>query len=123
MTIIEAIFLADGTADNDIEQDIKLRWLSALDQKLAAGVYGTHVGTEVDFHGYDDTTDQSETELLVPAPWDELYVDYLTMRIYLMQNEIDRYNNAAVVYAESLRQFLHDYNTTHMPKAAGPLRF
>ena len=123
MKIIDAILLADASADNDIEQAVKLQWLSALDGKLAEEVCNKHVDTAVDFRGYDETTDMKETELLVPDPWSELYPDYLEMRIYLLQKEIDRYNNAAMVYAESLRQWVNWFNKRHMPVSYGALRF
>ena len=123
MKIIEAIMLADGTARNDIEQAVKLQWLSTVDGLLAREVFDQYEGTEVNFQGYDGETDQKETDLLAPAPWDELYVNYLVMRIYLIQEEIERYNNAALVYAESLRRFENHMNQTHRHKSIRALRF
>ena len=123
MKIIDAMLEADLRAPNDIEQAQTLRWLSRLDGQLADGTFGTHVDTEVEFTGYDENTDMENTDLLVGPPYDGMYVDYLVMNIYLLQQEIQRYNNAALVYAESLRRWQNWYNKSHVPKTAGHLRF
>lgn len=123
MTILEAIATADVAAQNDIEQDQKVKWLSNLDGQICDTILNKHDGTETEFHPYDETTDQETTQLLVPPPYDELYVDYLVMRFHLYQMEIERYNNAALVYAESLRKFAAYINKHYMPKGLKALAF
>ena len=44
------------------------------------------------FSGYGPETELQSTSLLVPWPYDELYLRYLVMRIDLEHGELDRYN-------------------------------
>ena len=123
MKIIEAIIKADLTAPNDIEQETKVGWLSTVDGLISREILNTHCGTEVEFDGYDEDTDLEETDLLAPWPYDELYVDYLVMRTHLVHQEIERYNNAALVYAESLRRLEGYINKRYPHKTVRALRF
>lgn len=123
MTIYQAITEADHLCHNDIEPELKLQWLSRLDGQLADRVLNKHCGTKVEFDGYDEETDTASTELLAKPPYDELYVRFLIMKIYLAQEDIERYNNAALVYAEALRRWEYHINTTYRPHGVPALRF
>ena len=124
MTIVQAIALADRVAANDIEQAIKLKWLSDLDLQLVDEVFNRHRGTCIqNFNGYDETTDANSTELLVKAPYDMLYVDYLEMRIHQQHKEIERYNNARLIYERSRARFDNYINSHYMPHGVCALRF
>lgn len=124
MTITQAIAFADRVAANDIEQGIKLKWLSDLDQQLVDEVFNRHNWICVlDFHGYDENTDANNTELLVKAPYDLMYVDYLEMMIHKQHQEIERYNNARLVYERSRARFDNYINQRYMPRGVRALRF
>lgn len=115
MTINEAITAADGLRNNQIAEDIKRAMLSELDGRIYIEVvapYGT------DFTGYNADTD-SGTTLLVPFPYDGLYVSYLEMEIARINGEMPRYNNAAVIFNEKYSAFKRWYNRTHPKKSAG----
>lgn len=123
MTIAQAIAAADLTAPNDIEPETKMFWLSRVEGQLADLIYNTHEGTEREIPEFTRETDPETTELSAPYPYDELYVDYLVMRINLVHQEIQRYNNSAMVYAESLRRFQDFFNKQHMHKGVPALAF
>lgn len=123
MTILQAIRAADAVAHNDIEEQTKVLWLSWLEGQLVAEVLNCHEGTECSFEGFDEQTDPEQTELLAKPPYDEFYVDYLVMRIYYLIQDIERYNNAALVYAESLRRWKNEINRRYPPKGVSALRF
>ena len=133
MTVFEAIRRADLAANNEIERAVKQKWLEALDGQLALEVFDAHVGTELPGAAFDYVTDDGTVDpdaapaedptLLVGAPFDELYVDYLVMQICLNQQEIAHYNNAAAVFSARYRQFAAWFRRTHTPKGVKALRF
>ena len=83
MTILEAITRADLIRPNELDPAVKLRWLSTLDGQIHAELLASHAGAPEPFRGYDGETELQTTELLVPYPYDELYLRYLLMRIDL----------------------------------------
>ena len=57
-----------------------------------------------------------ETELLVPAPWDEMYLRWLEARIDYANAEYTRYNNSMDMFRAVYQAYRSYYNRTHMPK-------
>lgn len=119
MTIIEAITRVDTVKPNTYSQTEKIKWLSELDGIIKAEIVDTHEGGEnVAFSGYTAETDLN-TKLLVPAPYDEVYVRYLEMQIDYANNEYGKYNNSMVMYNSVYTAFEKHYNRDHMPISRG----
>ena len=117
MKIIEAINRIDALKHNTYSQTDKVRWLSTLDSMVKNHVIDTHEGAEeVSFTGYDDTTDL-QTELLMPAPYDEGYLRWLEAQIDYTNGEYGKYNNAVEAFTTFYDGYKAYYNRTHMPKA------
>lgn len=116
MTIIEAISHIDILKPNRYSQLEKISWLSTLDGIIKKEIIDTHEGGEdVKFEGYKDTTFLA-TELLAPAPYDEVYIHYLEMKIDYANGEYGKYNNSMAMYNRAYSAFARYYNRTHMPK-------
>ena len=115
MTINEAIAAVDGLRNNQIPEDVKRAMLSELDGRIYREVIAPE---SVDFTGYNAETN-SETVLLVPYPYDGLYVNYLEMEIARINAEMPRYNNAAIVFNEKYAAYKRWYNRTHTRPSAG----
>ena len=116
MTIREAISQVDANAGNTYTQKEKIGWLSSLDQRVKAMIIDTHEGAEdVIFQGYSENTDP-DTVLLVPAPFDDIYLRYLEAQIHYRNQEEDRCNNATDAYHALWAEFRNYYNRRHMPK-------
>jgi hypothetical protein len=115
MKIIDAINKLDSLKRNTYEQKDKVEWLSRLDWMVKRLVLDTHEGEEITFTGYDDTTD-TETELLVPAPFDEVYLRWMEAQIDYYNGEYDKYNNGIDMFNTSFDAYKNYYNRTHMPK-------
>ena len=116
MKIIEAINRIDSLKHNTYSQNDKVAWLSRLDSLVKRLIIDTHEGGEnVTFTGYDDRTDP-ETELLVPAPFDEMYMRWLEAQIDYHNGEYDKYNNAILMYQTAYDGYANYYNRNHMPK-------
>lgn len=119
MTIIQAINYTDDLKSNTYAQDDKVGWLSRLDSIIKTQIIDTHEGGEdVTFTGYDGDTDL-HTELLVPAPYDEIYLRWLEAQIDYHNGEIDKYNVAITMYNTAYEGYEKYYNRTHLPLAAG----
>lgn len=123
MTIIEAINQIDAKKPNTYEQQEKVRWLSTLDGHIKRIIIDTHEGAEdIEFTGYDDTTDVM-SELLVPAPYDEIYLFYLESKIDYYNGEYNKYNNSVTMYNNAFSEYANYYNRSNMPKNNGRFLF
>ena len=115
MKLIEAITQIDALKPNSYTQLDKIRWLSNLDWSIKTEIIDTHEGAEeVTFVGYKDTT-PLDTELLVPAPYDVVYLRWLEARIDYANGEIGRYNNSSIAYNEAYSAFRNYYNRQNKP--------
>ena len=115
MTIMGAINHLDAVKPNGYSQVEKIKWLSILDGIVKAEIIDTHEGGEgKEFKGYDEMTALTQ-ELLVPHPYDDIYIRYLEMQIDYANGEYNKYNNSKTVYNEAFSEFLKYYNRTHKP--------
>lgn len=122
MTIKQAIEMADLSAPNELEHGLKIAWLSGLEGGVISDVLEQHRKDDLDFRPYGWDTDP-ETVLLVPPPWDELYVTYLIMRIHLENAEIERYNNEALLFEEQLQRWRSYVVRHNRPRGVCALKF
>ena len=115
MTIIEAINRVDALKHNTYTQTDKVQWLSRLDWMVKRHIIDTHEGAEeVTFTGYNDSTDIN-TELLVPAPYDEVYLRWMEAQIDYHNGEYGKYNNSIEMFNTAYAGYQNYYNRTHMP--------
>ena len=98
MTIIEAINRIDALKPNTYPQPTKVYWLSNLDGIVFNKIIKTHEGAEgKDFKGYSDDIPM-DTELIVSAPYDDIYLKWLEAQIDYANGEYDKYNNRQWCY-------------------------
>lgn len=119
MTIIEAIISLDEHVQNTQYTNAqKIAWLSDLDKMVKSQIIDTHAGGEsVEFTGYNAETDM-DTQLLVPFPYDELYVKWLVAKTFYANRETISYNNAILVFNAAYTAYEDYYNRTHAPLRA-----
>lgn len=116
MTISEAINKIDSLKPNNFHEEDKIGWLSILDFTIMREMVDTHEGGEdIVFEGYTEETDL-DTELLAPAPYDEMYLRWLEAQIDYANNEFGKYNNAIAMFNTAYGAYNNYYNRTHMPK-------
>lgn len=120
MTIIEAINGIDALKPNQYTQEQKIEWLSKIDGLIKEQVIDTHEGG-VYIGSIDYSIVPINTKLLIPAPYDEIYLHYLTMKIDYAMGEYQKYNNSAQVYNTALQEYKRWYNREHMPKSVAKL--
>ena len=115
MTINEAINRLDALIFNTYTNDDKVQWLSRLDAAVKQQIIDTHVGGEnVIFNGYTPET-PGTTALLVPTPYDEVYLRWMEAQINYHNGEYDKYNAAIILYNTAFDAYASHYNKTHMP--------
>lgn len=115
MTIIEAINRIDAVNPNNYSQPEKVAWLSTLDGVIKKEIIDTHEGAEaVTFSGYNEQT-PLDTVLLVPAPYDEVYLFWLQSKIDYWNAEMGKYNNSIAMYNTAYSTFEKAYNREHKP--------
>jgi len=123
MRIIDAISRVDGLYFNTFSNDDKVAWLSKLDGLVYKQIIATHEGAEDrGFTGYDPLKDL-QTPLLVPAPYDEMYIPWLQAQMELALRETDGYNASILTFNAEFGAFENEYNRTHLPKHKGRFRF
>lgn len=123
MTILQAIAQTDNLMQNTFSVETKAVWLSRLDAMVKRLVIDTHEGGEaVTFQGYDRDT-PTGTELLVPEPFDEMYLRWLEAQIHYHNADYDAYNNSVLRFNSVFEEFANDYHRSHLPKQTGRFRF
>ena len=116
MTIIEAISRIDVLKPNSYPQSEKIKWLSTLDGIIKNELIDTHDGGDtISFTGYNDNT-LLTTELLVPAPYDEVYLYWLESKIDYYNGEMIKYNNSITMFNTAYSNYEKIYNRDNMPK-------
>lgn len=119
MTIADVIAKVDSLKPNTYDKEDKIRWLSDLDARVKTKIIDAHECRDpVYFYGYDDETDP-DTELLVPKPYDEMYLRWLEAMIDYHNSDDDRYNNAIILFNNAYEGFKKHYTRTHMPISRG----
>jgi hypothetical protein len=113
---MDVIYRLDEVKPNSYSQAEKIKWLSSLDGMIKTEIIDTHEGGEnVVFKGYDENTEIT-TELLVPAPYDDIYLRWIEMQIDYANGEYGKYNNSSMLYNTAYNAYANYYNRTHMPK-------
>ena len=113
MTIIEAISMIDKLKPNSYGQTEKTMWLSTLDGLIMTQIIQTRKGAEeFSFSGYSEETPVT-TSLIVPAPYDEIYLFWLEAKIDYYDREFAKYNNAMAMYTTAYEAFESYWFRTH----------
>lgn len=115
MKIIEAITMIDSIKPNTYTQAQKIGWLSTLDEIIKKEIIDTHEGGEaVDFQGYGEDTDVNRA-LLVPAPYDEIYIFWMESKIDYWNGERPKYNNSITMFNNAFDTYKEYYNRLNRP--------
>lgn len=116
MTIMDALYRINELKPNSYSQTEKIKWLSSLDGIIKSEIIDTHEGGEDKvFNGYGED-EELTTELLVPHPYDDIYLRWLEAQIDYANGEYGKYNNSIAMYNNAYSAYAKYYNRTHMPK-------
>lgn len=119
MTIEKAIKRVDELVHNEFPPSEKIAWLSNVDWMVKNHILDNHEGAEnIIFNGYHEEID-SKTVLLVPEPYDKIYLYWLEAQIHLYTGEYDKYSNAITLYNTEFDAYSAHYTCNHMPQNKG----
>ena len=104
MTVQQAISYLDEVKPNAFSQSVKLRWLSALEGRVANEVF--LMAPEEAEENCTFTSADLQKELLVGMPYDDLYTWWLQAQADLANGEYDRAQNTMTLFNELWGQFL-----------------
>lgn len=90
MTIGDAITQADALRDNVIDASMKAEWIIALDAELAEVLNETPENLQY--------PEDAGADLLMPFPFDDVYVKYLIAQIDYYNMESSLYANDMAIY-------------------------
>lgn len=110
MTPNKVIEIVDRLKPNSYSEEDKLRWLSELDGKVQRLVIQSD---DVIQYAYPDDMDR---ELLIPAPFDDVYGLYLESKIDYHNKEYGNYNNSAMMFEVRFDDYKKDYIRKHQAR-------
>ena len=117
MTANEAIAIVDKLRPNQIETEIKIAWIKQIEKTIYNEIYITHDNGEIPFTDFDSET-FADDKLFVSAPYDEIYMQYLCVKIDYYNAEYERYNNDTATFTALYNSYATHYNREHMPATA-----
>lgn len=112
MKVKEALAWVDEVKPNAFSDGVKIGWISRLEETLALEVF-LMAPTEAAM--LRCTGEDKETELLVDAPYDDLYTLWLAAKIDEANGEYNKYQNTMQTYNEHYANFLRWFGTTYDP--------
>lgn len=116
MTICHAIARYDTLYPNTFAYHEKLRWLSELDGVVFNDILSAYSDSGItEFEGYDIRTDK-HTDLLVPFPYDDIYIKYLSVMCDSVNGDSIRYQNSYILFNTAYSRFADYWNRTHRAK-------
>jgi hypothetical protein len=110
MTPNKAIEIVDRLKSNIYSEEDKLRWINELDGMVQRLVFQEK---EIKQYSYPEDMD---TELLIPAPFEDLYSLYLESKIDYYNREYGSYNNSAIVFEARYSDYKKAYIRENMAK-------
>lgn len=119
MTITQAITQLDGLKFNQYTHRDKVRWLSEVDAMVHNVIMAGYEGDREPFAPYNPDEDMHR-HLLVPAPFDILYIRWMEGMVDYHNEEANGYNASMTLYNEALRDYRAWYARNHTPKSGGP---
>ena len=119
MTIQEAIDRADEMKPNTMSRGLKVKQLTVIEQLIHDEIVmrHEHPAEQETKPVYTEETDPT-TELIVPDPYSDVYVDWLLTQIDRQNQEDGRYNVDRAHFENSYSTMRDWWTRNHMPVQA-----
>ena len=113
MTVQEALDITDEMKPNMMDRNLKLKYLTEIEQLIHDEIVMTHVHSWAEARKpvYNDETEPG-TRLIVPDPYSMVYVHWLMTKIDIQNQEDQRYNNDRALF-ENAYNTMSDWWTRH----------
>lgn len=98
MIISNLIGYVDSVKPNNYDYGVKIRWLNEVEGRIQTEIYLIDIHEIVQYEWSNSWSDAQKAaelakELLVPAPYDDIYTTYLLAEIDNANGEYNRYAN------------------------------
>ena len=110
MTPNKAIETIDRLRPNSYSEEDKLSWINELDGMVQRLVFQND---DIIQYEYPDDMDR---ELLIPAPFDDVYKLFLEAKIDYYNREYANYNNSATMFEAQFAEYKKAYIREHPAK-------
>ena len=113
ITLDEAIAYFDEQCPNQYSRENKIAWISELDELLYENIIKNREKPPItEFTPYSEDS-SSQTELLAPFMFKEIYRYYIEKNIAYSNREITSYNNANTMFQAYYDNYFSWYNRNH----------
>ncbi len=110
MTNLQAIADSQWLQLSPVTQAHRYRWLDELDSLVDREL---HAAFRQDFPVFTPLEGMKGRELLVKAPYDSMYGDYLQMRIFELAGQMEHYNNTLSRFQSAYRAYAAELCRSH----------
>ena len=116
MTLQEALDIVDAMKPNMMKRDLKVKYLTEIEQLIWAEILMKHAHTQEQEEKpvYNDETDPG-TELIVPDPYSMVYTYWLMSKIDIQNQEDARYNIDRAHFENAYDTMSDWWTREHMP--------
>lgn len=118
MKLTDAISQAVLLTGAAVDQSVMCRWLSELDGQLSLTLYKTDSIIQYQLPGEG----QESPALLVPYPWDGMYIHYLEAMCYYTTGDFGRYQNSMAMFNLGEKRFREWCIRMHYPALGDTLK-
>lgn len=115
MTLKEALDWIDRLVPNNMESGDKVKFISDVDERAHLDIYSRARDYTGVYTRYQETADNNK-ELLIPHPYDSMYLYYISAQIDFFNKEIASYNNNMALYNTMWDDFAAFYRRNNYPK-------
>ena len=116
MTLQEAISITDEMKPNMMSQMLKYKYLTDIEQLIHEEIVLRHEHpAALDVKPVYTEDSDPTTELVVPDPYSQLYVDWLTTKIDRQNQEDARFNIDMMHFNQAYQTMSEWWTRTHTP--------
>ena len=119
MTVEECVTIVDEVKPNAFEDDTKVRWLGQLEGRIAAEILML-APCELRAFAFKSMDEDGDKELLVDAPYDDIYTAYLTAKVDSKNGEYNKLATAAQAFNRIWDEFSAMFANLYDPAGGYP---
>lgn len=113
MTVSDVVLEIGRIKPHQYTQDTILRWLSEFDGRVWDDLLCNYEEEKPELpYKPSDTV----ATLLIPFPYEDVYIKWLTAQIDFHNGDIERYNNSMAMFTEQYQAYLDSYTRSHLAK-------
>lgn len=110
MTVAEIIDRFNIERPNQTEDSVKVPWLKQVEWTIYNDVIKMYDDVDLELEDFD-----MDSELIVPVPFEDIYINWLDAKIGFNSGDTGRYTRAMTQYNNLLLNYQQFYNRSTTP--------